>query len=301
MKPYVIVAPNFAHVCGGIRALHRLCHKLNDRGFPAYITGKEAGPAYEGFTNTRHVNSLSLAEREDIQHNGIVIYPEIVVGNPLRFNNVVHWWLIPIQYIDEHALNFSFVDHPYLKLRAPNNLCTFFIESFFKPPVTENRFQTCFRVHKGARLPRIPETQVPSCKEITGQFPATRQGVAQLLQTSSIFYTYDDLSGIAVEARLCGCPVKIIDYTFLNREILDTESYSHYGLATPEDAVDLDKLRTELPLFMEAYQKKIEHDEWEFEKFIDMTQDMHMPYFDNPCLEQKPQSWLPIEMFNTRS
>jgi len=300
VKPYVIVAPNFAHVCGGIRALHRLCHKLNDRGFPAYITGKESGPAYEGFTNTRHVNSLSKEEVSYIQNNGIVIYPEIVGGNPLYFNNVVHWWLTPIQHLDEHALDFSFVDYSYLKLRAPNNLCVLYFESYFRPPETENRFQSCYWVHKGARLPRIPETQVPSCREITGSFPAVRQDTAKLLQTSSILYSYDDLSSLCVEARLCGCPVKVVDYTFLNEQTMNEEPYSLYGLAKPGEAVDLDKLRSELPLFLENYKRKAEHDEWEFEKFIDMTQDMNMPFFDNPCLEQKPQVWLPREKFIRR-
>lgn len=294
MRPYVIVAPDYAHVCAGIKVLHRLCHLLNERGIPAYITGRGAG--FEGYTNLRYLNELPPEQLKDIQHNGIVVYPDVVAGNPLKFDTVARWWLAINQPTPEHEICFSYASNHNVHAQATHNLFIMYIEEYFRIPEQENRYQTCFRVHKGAHVPRIPET-APPCVEIASGH--SRPALAQLLQTSSIFYTYDDLSTLSIEARLCGCPVKIIGYTCLDKNHLIDNPFTLNGVAIPGEPVDLDKLKSEIPAFRLAYDAMQRKSMEELDAFIRITQNSHEPYVED-IVVQAPQHWLPIRLFADR-
>jgi hypothetical protein len=234
-----------------------------------------------------------------MQRKGVVVYPDIVAGNPLCFNNVARWWLGIAQESTENEIAFTYTAAQNSHVVAPNNLCIWYIEDFFKEPMGENRYQTCYRVHKGASIPRIPETNSPTCKEITGQYPATRRELAQLLQTSNVFYSYDNLSALSIEARLCGCPVKYIGYSCIDKAHSEINPFSQWAEASPEEEVDIEKLRGELPLFREAYAKASLASARELDTFIHLTQTESRPYIRN-VLPQALQSWLPIHLFGER-
>ncbi len=294
MRPYVIVAPDYAHVCAGIKCLHRLCHLLNERGISAYITGRGTGA--EGYTNIKYLSGLSSEQLRHIQRDGIVVYPDVVAGNPLKFDTVARWWLAVNQPTPQHEICFSYAPNHDIHAQATYNLFIMYIEDYFRLPDVENRHQTCFRVHKGAALPRIPETN-PPCVEIASGH--SRQDLAHLLQTSSIFYSYDDLSTISIEARLCGCPVKIIGYTCLDAEHLKNNPFTTKGVAIPGEPVDIEKLKGEIPLFKEAYDAMQERSAKELDAFIDITQNHRKPYVED-IVNQAPQRWLPIHLFADR-
>lgn len=293
MKPYIIVAPHFSHNSAGIRALHSLCHRLNEKGFPAYSTGGIPW-RIEGFSSEQHISSIPREQLKEIQREGIVVYPDITPGNPLRFNNVVKWWLGITYESPTYMETFSYAPNHNVQHQADHNLCIWYMEKCFTlPEEGAPRPNTCFRVHKGAHLPRIPET-APPCIEIAGGH--SRQALATLLQTSSIFYSYDDLSTISIEARLCGCPVKVIGYTCVDKEHFVTGPFSNYAQAIPGEPINLPKLKSEIPLFLENYREMERISEKELDKFIDITQDMKRDYVED-IRPIPPQTWLPIELF----
>ncbi len=296
MKPYIIITPDFAHVCAGIKVLHRLCHLLNERGLTAYITGRRASPEFSGYTNVKTLDSLSPEEIRDIQYNGIAVYPDIITGNPLKITTVVKWWVGLVQPSPEHEIVFSYASNQNTNAQAPHNLFIMHIEDYFRYPDQENRDKTCFRVHKGAHLPRIPETN-PPCIEIDSSL--SRPAVAQLLQSSSIFYSYDDLSTLSIEARICGCPVKIIGYTCLTEKSLKESPYTLNGIAIPGEEVNLDKLRSELPLFQAAYDDMQRQSVKELDQFIDITQSAKKEYVVDTSIHPYIP-WLPVNKFNFR-
>ncbi len=108
-------APSYDEDIGGVIVLHRLCHLLNELGFESYLS-----PYFESF----EVNRLNLRtvvapllrsiakpfvrkfqvhstfntpiirniSRRDLDQY-IVVYPEVVSGNPLGASNVVRWFL----------------------------------------------------------------------------------------------------------------------------------------------------------------------------------------------------------------
>ena len=297
MRPYVIVTPDFAHVCAGITTLHKLCQMLNERGYIAYTTGRKAGPAFPEFNLVKSTHDLSKEEAQYLQYNGVVVYPDIAPGNPLRFTNVVRWWVGIPQYVPEKELVVSLAENHDHKVKVEDHLCIWHTEKKFQPPEVENRDRTCFIVHKGGWIPRRPETN-PPCVEIASQF--SRDGLIDLLQHSSILYSYDDCTLLTVESRLCGCPAQIFDYTSFTKESLATSSFSTFAMTFPGEKVDMVKLRDELPLFYNAYRERELKTERELDVFIEKTQTMNFPYVENPLHEQAPQTWLPWNQFGVR-
>lgn len=114
-KKFLIFAPSFREDDGGGVVLHRLCALLNELGCEAYITRLFNGePVYP---NQLVSPLLRLAKHTAIRYltrfntnpswntpvvksptlplgdEWIVVYPEIVFGNPLQAKNVVRWFL----------------------------------------------------------------------------------------------------------------------------------------------------------------------------------------------------------------
>ena len=88
---FIIYAPPFDENSGGNVLLHRLCDLLNKEGESAYIRlwdmPQPNNSGIYGSFNT------PLAKISDLSDNTIVVYPEVVSGNPLMAKNVVRWLL----------------------------------------------------------------------------------------------------------------------------------------------------------------------------------------------------------------
>ena len=88
-RPYYIETPPYRRSSAGIRVMHMLCHVLNRLGEEAYVFTSEVNPDLNTPTVTEDVVRRHLqAGREPI-----VVYPEIVSGNPRRAKSVVRYVL----------------------------------------------------------------------------------------------------------------------------------------------------------------------------------------------------------------
>ncbi|MBD3839357.1 MAG: hypothetical protein IE878_03090 [Epsilonproteobacteria bacterium] len=109
---FIIYSHRYDINSGGLIVLHFLCHLLNNLGYEAYLW-----PSYRPiFNNKRPIKSLGqfvkyyrkelhrsfivnknwntpIAKRGQELENAIVIYPEVVDGNPLNAKDVVRWLL----------------------------------------------------------------------------------------------------------------------------------------------------------------------------------------------------------------
>jgi len=279
-KEYLVASPGYVHYCGGIVVLHYLCSKLNERGYNAYITGGHMNSEY----NTLSVNSLSQEKLRDLQHNGIIIYPDIVPHNPCKFTNVTKWWLGSTQPTPPNQLGFAFSEsHQVEGCRCDHSLyLPPQIEPFFCEPEIEARAGVCAYSGKGNGMGDrpIPETghfhtPVPGCTLIQAGDPPTREGLANLFKRSEVFYCYDNMSIVSVEARLCGTPVIMCGHNVLSKENYEKNEFPSYGMGYYEDKPDIQKLKAEIPLFKAAYYKRMAECEKDLDNFIEVTQNMN--------------------------
>lgn len=276
MRPYLIVTPPYAAQCAGIRVLHWLCHRLNQRGMEAYTTGGGA-PA----------DFLCRPGLPADPRGSVVVYPEIVGGNPLGAANVVRWELAP------HAPRPPGPDAVFQYSQAwaaPGDEVLFLthIEEFFcVDPAVARTEEAVFWAGKGGNLPRQSVTE--GLRQITGGWPSPRRELAKLLQQAKVFYSYDNNTALAIEARLCGCPVVMLAESVLRRDSrgeVPTE-----GVAYLDENPDMEALRLEMGVFHEKWGCLLENTEAQLDRFIQVTQAM-----DNPTVEKTPgplPPWIP--------
>lgn len=199
MLPYVVHTYPYRNNSAGLRCCHRLVHLLNEQGFLAYSSQPK----------------VNLTWNEPVVPDGlkdfVAIYPEVVHGNPFNAPHVVRWLLNfqgrlggPKVYPSSDKI---FAYNQDISLAAPHVDGLLFVSvierNLFKPDINATHVGYCYWVGKGKIT--VPVRGV----EITGDWPATREGVASLLKMSAALITYDGFTVLINEALLCGCPVVI--------------------------------------------------------------------------------------------
>lgn len=199
---YLIFAPEYQHNSAGIRALYELRKHIEFRGYEARIA--------------------EFGTKEKASPDDIVIYPEIISGNPLGGKTVARWVLnFPgllggDKKYDSKEIIFTwdkkYYDAPILTVPI--------IEDFFKDQGLK-RSGGCFWIGKGSELwerecktsldnfGRLPR-ELHGMQAITYDWPATREELAELFNSKEVFYTYDNNTALISEAKACGCKVVVI-------------------------------------------------------------------------------------------
>lgn len=194
---YVIYCPPYKNSSAGIRALFKLKDMLIERGHKCICT-----------------NSVDRYEYSDIEiyDNTVVIYPEIISGNPLRAENV-------IRYILNHPAKLGgdkTYDSKEMLVAYGEQFGVYSNGELLNIPVVEDCFKynneskditNCYWVGKGKNTAYNFEGNTI---EITRSYPETREKLADILKRTKNFYSYDDLTMLLLEATMAGCNVKII-------------------------------------------------------------------------------------------
>ena len=218
---YVIIAPTYNQRSAGIRVLQELQKWLIRFGKNAIIPNININSPYQ------------------IEDDDIVVYPEIIRGNPLKAKRVVRYILnVPgklggdKQYDKDDIL--VTYDGVLCQLENTIHLQIPCVEEFFEDRGCQ-RIVDCYWIGKGKN------TQHPIVKdaiEITYTWPEKRRALAELLNRTKTFYTYDDRTALILEAMLCGCEVKQIK----NGEIIDVRPVG--------PLIDLENFKAQLNQFI---------------------------------------------------
>ena len=277
-RAYYIVSPPYAHCCGGIRALHELNRLLGERGLVSMLS-----------CDAPHIPAW--------RDNAVVVYPEIVKGNPLGFRHVARWDLyFPAHQYTANEVVFAF-DELYRARgsQAPpeNILGMVLAEEFFREAVSGQssvvsggRTKRCFWRGKGAATPLVAETA--GCIEITTAWPATRLELAKLFQESEVFYSYDNFTALIAEARLCGCPVVLIPSAQIRPDQW-LSKHGSLGVIFLGDGRTLDDARRTLPEFRSRWLAFKGEASRQLDHFIEVTQRADRPYIED--VQPVPEGW----------
>lgn len=203
-KKYIICTPSHSS-SNGLRVLLLLAKELQARGEQVFLFSAKPNP--KGFTCIEEIT-------DEMRKNDIIVYPEVIFGNPLGFQNVVRYVLYfpgrnsgPKNY---HHSEMIFV-HDRSFLNKGEILTLPWLDTKIFYDNKSSKTQDCYFIHKGGKWRKEKKTR--GLLEINTKTPNTREKLADLLRSTNILYSYDDCSALLDEALLCGCKVKVITKT----------------------------------------------------------------------------------------
>lgn len=320
-RPYYILAPAYARVSNGIRAMHLLCHYLNKLGEEAYIVS----PLTEPSLRTPFLTQEILERHKASNRDPIAIYPEVVHGNPLRANAVVRYILNhpgllggPKEYDASDMLVFWQEDYVDFS-RYPNP------SYIFIPTIDTSIFNDDDQHHDTSRdkvliypgryvnarndYPALFENAVV----ITYEWPQSHEELARVLRQGRVLYTFAN-SAIISEALLCGCPVVVKETVFTQKpedrkgtmQALDLP-----GATFDDSEAGIELARQQVPAYQEMYQQYQRNLLAQLEAFVSASQAMPsgnpncMLLPMHPAVEQAPpppevlayENWLQKKQF----
>ena len=286
-QPYYIQTHPYTRVSAGIRCLHLLCHSLNMRGRPAYMTFIGAENNFSENSTEPDLLTPILTQRIARTHleqgrTPITVYPEIVSGNPYSSPCVVRFVLnFPgllggDKTYAEEELCFGYSKILAAETRSPENVL--FIPAsdtrVFQPPREPvTRSGTCYyaskykREHEG----ELREATRDSV-EITSRMPDSQspQEIADLFRSSELFYTYEN-TALALEATLCGCPAVFLPNEHLT-SIIASDELGLDGIAWGDGAEEVARAKKTVGAAAHNYDEAIEEFQKQLTTFIDKTQ-----------------------------
>ncbi len=207
---------------GGLRVIKKLISVLTDLGHTVYILGDAFSNGKTiTLTDTNHLNM------DDI----IVIYPELVIGNPYNAKNVVRWILyhakpeVESTWLDTDFY-FYFFDY-YKSLRNEDKkfltLYDFRLDEF--KDLGLNREGYCHLIYKN----NVDESFV----EKYNSTPINKwnwEETKQIFNEKKYFLTYDDSTYFLNAAALCGC-IPIVLYKEKKQNYRTKYPLAQYGVA----------------------------------------------------------------------
>jgi hypothetical protein len=209
----VIYTPGlFTEKIGGINVLYYLGKLLEENGknvrmyCPKYIKNNNKNPYF----NKYYKNDFDITE-------AIVIYPEIISGNPLNSKYVIRWILAPIGLNTSKDIYKSWNNNDLLYyfnnekrfeddniLDNKNKLLPLLIiNPFFKNYNINRNNNSCFTYRKSNIHKKIINIHPNNSFEIKKSLPFNK--LVFIFNTYKYFYSYDALTFLTVLSALCGC------------------------------------------------------------------------------------------------
>ena len=273
---FVICAPRYRSNSGGAIVTHKLCDILNALGYksglwplwkprsviPSSIGEALRTTAYFGSKVIRAGYSRNplyetpLAKSIDLDKS-IVVYPEIVSGNPLRVSRYVRW-LLHEPGFHEGTFNHAVGDLYFCYQAAFNKNCDGMtygglltiadtLLDIYCKVNTGERSKVCYMIRKGADRKDLPN--LDNLWVVDGY---DHHDLASAFNECKICYFYDPYTTYAAYAAACGCIPVIVPMPGVTKKEWVPEEDGSYGLAYGEHDIQyaiethellLDKLR----------------------------------------------------------
>ncbi|MDD2780470.1 hypothetical protein [Sulfuricurvum sp.] len=233
---FAIFAPSFDSSSGGCIVLHKLCDILNQLGYQAYLY--TFGTKIEKYiVNQKYTTPLIDRSffHQNIQ-NFIVVYPEIISGNPLKAPNVVRWLLHKPGFFtheidfgeNDYILGFSPFSYQNPDFKIHDKLLI--LEGnldIFKNYHFSKREGSCYIKRKNPNAIIVHDME--NSIEIVDTTPSS--ALAELFNKKIFFYCYDPYTFLCIQAALCGCIPVIIPCHNMSKEEWRKSIRSYNGIS----------------------------------------------------------------------
>ena len=286
---FVVHLPRYDPNSGGSISLHRLLEMLLDLGYDSYLLpsklAEKIGKKRKKYSRkslwwyaiksafvTRKTLTLpngqtvTLIHPKDIltsPNRWIVIYPEIILGNPIRAKHVVRWFLHtpgfhtgvvdygPGEYhIDFRNFGSEFQDAR--SYRAPFSMKVvafpFHIYNLNGALPAEERSGLCYMVRKGSY--RDIGIDLSTAIRLDG---LTHEESAKIFKRSTQFICFDPHTAYSQFAALCGTQSVVVPEPGVTAEQIYYRDSERYGIAYGFD--DLPRAMETVPLIRETMQR----------------------------------------------
>ncbi|MCX6075025.1 MAG: hypothetical protein NTY39_11940 [Campylobacterales bacterium] len=252
---FIIVAPGYDDNSGGIVVLHQLCDRLNNVGQEAYLW-----PFFKPILDFTHpfktaylffryfrknikygfkINSklnTPIASYSDLK-GAIIVYPEVIVGNPLKAHSVVRWLLHKPGFNNGGKIDFGINDLFFYYDKAfddsrynshPNNHLHIMSQRFdiYKVINYGEREGSCYLLRKGYK--RKISDDLTASQLVDG---LSHEQTAKIFNQTKYCISYDTYTMYNVYAAMCGCIPIIIPEEGISKEQWQPNEESRYGMA----------------------------------------------------------------------
>jgi hypothetical protein len=270
MQKFLIFAPGFDANVGGVVCLHRLCHELNQielasaalvpykatfeitrRNFIKPLARSAKSSLKASFTrysthpdfDTPVMTSPGRGIRLD---DYVVVYPEVVNGNPLGARNVVRWLLYPpggitgkIKYgPGELYVPFSSAIGRFelpgsTTLTDQLKIVHYPLDIYSPTPDGTPKSGTAYAVRKGSAKPLVHHPDDAVC--IDG---LSHEEIAVILQRVRTFVSYDSYTAYSLFAAALGCESVVIPDDGVSLEMWYPDPEDRYGISYGWEQLD---------------------------------------------------------------
>lgn len=231
MKKFLISIDNFDPTSGGIVAMHKLCNDIIDLGREAYVTAR---------SSHHKLNTPFIGSKEMKRDEWVVVYPEIVHGNPYNFKHVVRWVLNTPGvcggvgsgfYEKKLESDLVFKYSPFFDYNGKvngNMRCTFIDYDIFYDKKNIRDIESMFFIKKkGVKTSIHPRTSLNFAN-----FQFDWKVAAEMLNRSKYFYCYDNECFWVTLAALCGCiPIVIPNTDLTFEQWVEYFPYNKFGIS----------------------------------------------------------------------
>jgi hypothetical protein len=244
MKPdFIIFSPDYNPNNGGAIVLHYLCHLLNANGFLAHILPyfhcQDVSPFDDLVEKVCELNEVKkrilgtpyqlnpdwntplypkeiahIRHRDDV----VVVYPEIIFGNPLRARHVARWLLHEPGfhhrqvYFEHGEVQFRYLDlHPVVRMPwvdLSNHFLTVMHipwQHYTPAPEGHKREGTAYMIRKGHGKQVIHD--LSNSFQIDGKSHAE---IGEIFRSVQTFISYDTKSIYSMLAALAGADSVVV-------------------------------------------------------------------------------------------
>lgn len=262
---FIIYSRDFDPNIGGWIALHRLCDLINRAGRTAYIypitptfPRKQSllGLVRSAYTFCQVLKIKSgigfrtfpgfltpLKVTKNNIENAVVVYPEIIAGNPLGAKNVVRWlmhkpgfWTGVVDYGPEDLV-FYFQEAFYCKQLAQPNAGQLQVlhlrDDIYRQTNFGKRTGTCYILRKGAK--RKPVHDLNDSTLIDG---LTHEQIAAVFNRVQMCISYDPYTLYSAYAALCGCTSVVMPEDGVDEAVWQPMEELRLGIAYGFDKID---------------------------------------------------------------